>query len=294
MSSARIPVVFDCDNTFGLPGHDIDDGLTLFYLLGRPDIDLLGVTLVHGNSSLANVIETTERLLGETGLQDRVKTFSGDAAARFLAESADTHPGTLRVLATGAQSNLAAANAHDPQFYNKVAEIFLMGGVTGPLSLHGVDVIELNFSADASAALNVLTSAAPITLLNAHTTAEAVFGAEDIARLEATDTPLARYLSPHVTAWANRCNQKFGVYGFCNWDMAAAIAISHPELFVQQTVTITPTRQTLQTGDIGLSDTGKSIQMPSGLRDLAQFNSVIFDAWATCESGLSFPNKSTR
>lgn len=33
-------VLFDCDNTMGVKNCDVDDGLTLLYLLGRKDIDL--------------------------------------------------------------------------------------------------------------------------------------------------------------------------------------------------------------------------------------------------------------
>ena len=40
----RIPVIYDCDNTMGVAGCDIDDGLTLLFLLGCRDIDLIGVT----------------------------------------------------------------------------------------------------------------------------------------------------------------------------------------------------------------------------------------------------------
>ena len=39
-------VILDCDNTMGQPYKEVDDGLTLLYLLGRPDIDLLGITTV--------------------------------------------------------------------------------------------------------------------------------------------------------------------------------------------------------------------------------------------------------
>lgn len=42
-------VIFDCDNTMGLPGRDVDDGLSLFYLLGSPEIELLGVCSTFGN-----------------------------------------------------------------------------------------------------------------------------------------------------------------------------------------------------------------------------------------------------
>ena len=55
-------VIFDCDNTFGLADHDVDDGLTLLYLLGAPTIDLLGVTLTYGNGSLEEVEKMTKEL----------------------------------------------------------------------------------------------------------------------------------------------------------------------------------------------------------------------------------------
>ena len=32
----RVPLILDCDNTMGVPGRDVDDGLALLYLLGSP------------------------------------------------------------------------------------------------------------------------------------------------------------------------------------------------------------------------------------------------------------------
>ncbi len=40
-------VVMDCDNTIGIPGRDLDDALALFYLLGRDDVELIGVATKH-------------------------------------------------------------------------------------------------------------------------------------------------------------------------------------------------------------------------------------------------------
>ena len=40
-------VVMDCDNTIGIPGRDLDDALALFYLLGRDDVELTGITAKH-------------------------------------------------------------------------------------------------------------------------------------------------------------------------------------------------------------------------------------------------------
>ena len=48
-------LLFDCDNTMGIPDCDIDDGLCLLYLLGRKDIELLGISSSFGNNKTAVV-----------------------------------------------------------------------------------------------------------------------------------------------------------------------------------------------------------------------------------------------
>ncbi len=42
-----VKVVMDYDNTIGIPGRDLDDALALFYLLGRDDVELIGVSTKH-------------------------------------------------------------------------------------------------------------------------------------------------------------------------------------------------------------------------------------------------------
>ena len=55
-------IIYDCDNTMGLYGKDVDDGLTLLYLYQQADVDLLGVTLTYGNGTLAEVVGQSKLL----------------------------------------------------------------------------------------------------------------------------------------------------------------------------------------------------------------------------------------
>ena len=58
-------VIFDCDNTYGVPDCDVDDGLTLIYLLGNKDVNLLGVTTTYGNNKVKVVYPNTIKMVKE-------------------------------------------------------------------------------------------------------------------------------------------------------------------------------------------------------------------------------------
>ena len=63
-------VIVDCDNTMGKPFAEIDDGLTLLYLLGCADIELIGITNCYANASLRDVEYWTDRFLHELDRTD--------------------------------------------------------------------------------------------------------------------------------------------------------------------------------------------------------------------------------
>ena len=133
-------IIFDCDNTFGVPDCDVDDGLALLYLLGDPQAEVLGITATYGNSTLETVYETTKQMLRELGREDiPVKKGGekagcyGSEASRYLAQMAAAYPGELSILATGSLTNLKGACEEDPSFFDNICEIVLMGGITEPL-----------------------------------------------------------------------------------------------------------------------------------------------------------------
>ncbi len=64
-------IIFDCDNTMGVYGCDVDDGLTLLYLLGRQDIDLLGLTTTYGNNNLDTVYNNTKSIFEELSISNK-------------------------------------------------------------------------------------------------------------------------------------------------------------------------------------------------------------------------------
>ena len=137
------PVILDCDNTFGLPGCDVDDGLALLYLLGSPEICLLGITCSYGNNTQERVYANTRRLLRQWGRED-ISVLCGanspedrrSEAAEFLAHAAQKHKDKLLVIATGAMTNLLGATEYG-SFFENCAGFSLMGGITEPLFVGG-------------------------------------------------------------------------------------------------------------------------------------------------------------
>lgn len=280
-------VILDCDNTFGLSGCDVDDGLTLLYLLGHPQIQLLGVTLSHGNADRKQVIEATQQFKTILALDVAVYPDVFDAqdlkgiAATYLVEQVNRFPGSITILGTGALSNLQAAAKLDPDFFSKVKQIVLMGGITKPLQVQGQAIQELNFSVDKSATQAVLTGGAPLTIMNGHMTAEAVFTNYDLTTLLAAIpqdvTANARtFMDATLRSWLDWNQKHFGLNGFCNWDMTTAVYLTHPDWFTPETTYLAQAQPNLNVGQLTLANHSNwPLRMPRHLSHLAAFNAKI-------------------
>lgn len=280
-------IIFDCDNTMGLEGKDVDDGLTLLYLLGRKDVELSGVTLTHGNGTIEEVSNNTRRVFEDLNLK-HVKYYIGSnatgnrysEAAKFLAEETRRCPKEITILATGSMSNLYGAYLYDNEFFNNVKDIVIMGGILEPLTVGNVDVKELNLSCDYEATFKVLTSGANVTMLNGHTSLQALFGEAEIEYIRKSNNYLLNYIYNNIVPWCKHMEQYFGIKGFCNWDAAAAIYITNPELFDENIVNVLPSKELLKSGYITLSENGSNkINMPSLIKNLEEFNNILISAW---------------
>ncbi len=277
-------IIFDCDNTMGLPRKEIDDGLTLLYLLGRPDVELLGITTTFGNGDIDEVYPATEKLLRDLGRAD-VPLYKGEgergqpptAAARFLVETAASRPGEITLLATGPQGNLRAAAELDPAFFANLKRITCMGGYLHSLRIGWRNLAELNLSADPEATFAMLNAPCPVTLMNAHICLQAPFGWRDLRRARFWGHDMRRVVRNWMLTFGVYC----GVSVFYLWDLVPAIYISHPELFDENPVWVRSTVADLETGTLVVGDEGEgaSINMPSRILAPERFKAILFEAW---------------
>jgi inosine-uridine nucleoside N-ribohydrolase len=276
-------IILDFDNTMGLPKHEIDDGLTLLYLLGRADIEILGITTTFGNGSLEEVMTATRELMAFTGKQ--IPVYEGEAtrgqgetaAARFLATTVAANPDNVTILAIGPLGNLGTASKIDPDFFAHCREIVCMGGMVEPMRLGWRDIGELNLSANPEASWTVLhNTECPVTVMNAHVCLDATFGYVDMLRV----MYMPKHVRQAILKWLFIFGTYYGVFKFYLWDLLPALYVSHPELFTIETYSCESSLQDMESGRLVVerNEQGNFI-MPGHIIDVGKFNKILFDGW---------------
>jgi purine nucleosidase len=181
---AKTPVLIDTDI-----GDDIDDALALALALASPELEVRGITTVHGDSHTRAVLLC--RFLHAVGKRDIPVSAGKDPrnppeqggqfqyalrpsfrkfpvkerAVDFLLERVKAEPGKLTILALGPLTNVAELLTKHPEAKPLIKRIVLMGGAlkigyTGAAPAEP----EWNIKANPAAARAVLESGVPLTI----------------------------------------------------------------------------------------------------------------------------------
>lgn len=253
MTPTPAPLYFDCDT-------GIDDSLALAYLLASPEITLAGIGTVSGNTTAAQAARNTLGLLALAGREDvpvaigehdfLAHGYDGGAphvhgddgvggvalpepahavangtAAELLIRLSHEHAGSLRVLAVGPLTNLAAALAQDPTLPSRVAQVTLMGGaalVPGNITA----VAEANIGNDPEAAAAVFAAGWPVVVVPLDVTMENVFEEAHRDRLAESGSAVARAVAGMLDFYMDFYRPLYGRRCSALHDpLAAAIAV---------------------------------------------------------------------
>jgi purine nucleosidase len=236
-----------------------DDVTSLLIALRHPNARLEAITICNGNvafdQQVENALYTLEQVgsevpvypgcprplvadpvdaayvHGEDGMGDSFfppakqrprPEHAVDELVRRVAEA----PGELTILAQAPLTNLAAAVVRDPAFAGNVKRLYIMGGGIGNIT----PAAEFNFYVDPEAAKIVFRAGFAITLFTwTLTLSHGVFYDDDLARIEAVDTPLARFYR-QVTRKAEAFERSMGIPGTTHPDSMVAAAIVEPSL----------------------------------------------------------------
>lgn len=251
-------------------GSDVDDALALALVQGSPEIDLVGITTVYGDTLLrARLARRLARIArpdfavpvipgaghtlsgreiwwpGHEGALfpdlDQEPVDTTRSAVDFLVETVGAAPGTVDILAIGPLTNIALALRADPGFARNVGTVYIMGG---DFAAEGRKA-EHNFRCDSVAAREVFDSELNIVVAGLDITEQIALADVDVAAIEsageigvALKKEIAQFWTFHGNQWNNP------------HDPISALTLIAPELFTAE-----PRRVTISIdGDEGFSD----------------------------------------
>ena len=239
------PVIFDTDI-----GTDVDDILALAVLAKSPELKLIGVTTVYGDTPLrARITKVTCDLLGCTDTAiligeketltrrqiswaghegygvpnlDKAEVPATPAAVDYLLEAAKRFAGELEVLATGPLTNIATAIKKDAASFSKIKHLYLMGGA------FWLDRPEHNIKCDPEAAKIVFASGIPITAIGLDLTLRVLLEADDVRQIAQLGNGAGPLLEDQILRWWELRN----ITANHPHDPLAALAMVRPDLFI--------------------------------------------------------------
>jgi purine nucleosidase len=238
-------VIFDTDI-----GSDVDDALALALLLGSPEVELLGITSVYGDTLLRARIAS--RLIALAAGQRAIPCIPGsqdtltgrdiwwaghegstmddlqteptrdESAIGFLIRHAGDRQ-DLHVISTAPLTNLARAIQADPGLPQRVASLTVMGGAFGPT---GDGRPEHNFASDPEAADIVIRSGIPLVLTGLEITRQLTMAQSEVDQITAAG-PLGAALGREIDQWWKFNGEQWNV----PHDPVAVLTLLTPELF---------------------------------------------------------------
>lgn len=202
-------------------GTDVDDAWALALCLASPEIELLGITLVHADletrarislkmlrlagrtdipvfKGLSHTLTPGKRLVwqghegADTDFSDIAGLQASEGAVDFILDTVNRYPGEVIVSPIGPLTNVAEAIRREPDVAAKIRRFVIMGtNYVGD----GVEpaAFEHNCCLDPVATKVVLESGIPATVVGLNVSKKVCVRRDEVRKLEGT--PLGNYLA---------------------------------------------------------------------------------------------------
>ena len=251
-------IIFDTD-----PG--IDDAMALLYLSALPDIELIGITTIHGNASIEDCTRNALYLcehysikapvfqgeatsfssiapekypdfvhgadgLGNTNRSPSSKVLDEMSAVDFLIKSLKDYPGEITILAVGRLTNLAKALEKEPELQELANEVIFMGGTIkakGNVSAWA----EANIFGDPEAAAIVFSSRLKLTMVGLDVTNSARMTLPFVESLVPENDEISTFLVAINQYYADFYRETEGTDDFPIHDSSAVAYLHDPSIF---------------------------------------------------------------
>lgn len=306
----KIDIILDCD-----PGYD--DAAAILLAAGNPNVNILAITVVAGNQSIAKVTrnalaiaqvaglhdvpiaagatrplmiepEVAAEIHGETGLDDAtlpeeivLKTDPRHAVQVIIDTVMSRPAGTVTLVPTGPLTNIALAARLEPRIVERVKEVVLMGGAVHTGN-HG-PYSEFNIGTDPEAADIVFKEKWKVVMVGLDLTYQARVSEEQVARIAAIPTASAKLLAEILTAFNVRYRRVRGFGDAPLHDPCAIACVLDPTVVRYVPVSISVELTGTRTRGMTVADFRRTA--PEGCHthaalelDLARFWDMMADA----------------
>lgn len=251
-------IIIDTD-----PG--VDDGMAIQFALAAPELEVVALTTIFGNTSIDLTTKNALRLLDAAGRPDipiargaekpllfpfagGVPFVHGDdgqgnifrpdsprqpiaqTAAEFLVSQINAHPGELTLVALGPLTNLALALDLDPTIAQKVAEVAIMGG-NAFCGGNATPAAEANILGDPDAADRVLGADWPLTMIGLDVTQQVNMKGNVIAELAELPGDFNAFVAATIPFYQNFYETVNKIDGMYVHDSSVIAALLAPDLF---------------------------------------------------------------
>lgn len=242
----------------------VDDAIAIALAHALPEVELIGLTTVFGNTRVDQSSRNARFLLdmlgadvpvsegaakpwndypfepsawvhGPEGLGDlaevpQIGTNHALPAAEFLVEMARQHKGELVVCAIAPLTNIADALKLDPEFADNLGKLVIMGGnlhVPGNITPHA----EANIYHDPAAADAVFASELNTVMVGLDVTLQTLLTPADFTALAAKSEKTGGFIQRISEFYLKFYKEVADLDGCPMHDAAAVLACSHPEFF---------------------------------------------------------------
>ena len=255
MANMTIPIVLDVDT-------GTDDALAILYAVSHPDLDVLAISCVAGNSGLDQVVINSTKVLDAAGAPDipvaagarqplieRARpegAFHGidglggialpdserqprtESAVEMLHQVIMRSPDPVTLVALAPQTNIAMLLTLHPEVIERLTRIVFMGGSAG--SGNVTAVAEFNVWQDPEAATCVLESPVATSMYGLD-----VFTRLTVDRFCASTPPAINLAGELLYRRGARSDRPGHDYVGLIGDAGALVYLTNPELFVAET-----------------------------------------------------------
>ncbi len=260
MADMTIPIVLDVDT-------GTDDALAILYAVSHPDLDVLAISCVAGNSGLDQVVINTNKVLDAAGAPDipvaagarqplieRARpegAFHGidglggialpdserqprtESAVEMLHQVIMRSPDPVTLVALAPQTNIAMLLTLHPEVIERLTRIVFMGGSAG--SGNVTAVAEFNVWQDPEAATCVIESPVPTSMYGLDVFTRLTVDRATADRFCASTQPAINLAGELLYRRGARSDRPGHDYVGLIGDAGALVYLTNPELFAAAT-----------------------------------------------------------